>query len=180
MHLLRIKNNSCDLFSNFLTHSFFSLLEQCYLYELSKLEHPLPISNELTKAIKSFLFILKTSKDSMALLEKQIFTYYMPYHYRTKSQILNYMYLHYSEGAHYLSLSKSHLTLPRAKKGYMQVVSRLKKHHEYDKITACNIAFIKLYLAIIYHSFPTASQLPDIFRVYTAEDFSKQLSHYTG
>ncbi len=178
MNLLHVKNNSYDLFSNFLTHSFFSLLEQCYVYEMTFQKQHLQASPELIKAIKSFLFILKTSKNSLDVLDKQIFKYYIPYKYRTKSQILTALYEECPKGSQYLNISKSHLTLTRAKKNYIQTISHLKKNHEYNKIAICNDAFIKLYLCIIYQSFPHFSGLPDIFKAYTAKDFSVQMSHY--
>lgn len=170
--------NSCDLFSNFLTHSYFLLLEHydfyCQQGDTSEiLSYP-----PFIQSIKSFMFILQTSKNTISSLDEQIFKHYLPYTYMTKPQILRYMYEKYPEGSCALHLSKSHLTLKRAKKAYLKAISIYKKQHNYSQITACNIAFIKLYLCIIYHHFPDVSELPDLLKTNDATSFCLQISSY--
>lgn len=171
---------NCDLYANFLTHSYLSLLEQRCLYALNSVQDSTLIYSRLNRAIKSFLFIMHTSNHSHPLLEQQIFAHYIPYHYMSKSQILKYIYKEYSEGAHYLHISKSCLTLTRIKKCYVQAVSAFKKQHEYDKINICNVAFIKLYLCIIYHHFPTFKELPILFCAGNVKDFYAQVECYNA
>jgi hypothetical protein len=178
MNKLIQKEVNYDLYSNFLTHSFLSLLEQWCLYALSNGTDNELIYTRLSQNIKSFLFIMHTSKHSLILLDRQIFTHYIPYSYKSKSQILKYIYKDQPEGARCLHISKSHLTLRRIKMCYMQTISSFKKHHEYDKIAACNAAFIRLYLCIIYHHFPNLSELPSLFKANNAKDFYEQVEEY--
>jgi hypothetical protein len=170
--------NSCDLFSNFLTHSYFLLLEHYNSYHPPGDDEAILLYTPFVQSIKSFIFILQTSKNTINSLDEQIFKHYLPYTHMSKSQILKYMYKEYPEGCCALRLSKSHLTLKRARKCYLKAVAVYKKQHNYTQIAACNIAFIKLYFCIIYHHFPDFSELPELLKASDATSFCLQIYSY--
>ncbi len=174
MVIITIQENYYDLLSNVITHSYFSLLENYCRFETAGTKNSLTLTAPLYQAAKSFLFIAQNFDHALDLLEHQVFRHYLPYQYLSKNKILSTLHTHHPEAAKYFRLSKSHLSLGKAKRCYIQTVSHFKKDYAYSKIAVCNAAFIHLYLYIIYHQFKD-NNIPELFKAYTASSFINQV-----
>lgn len=138
----------CDLLANFLTHSYFNLLEQHFSY----IKHPKDTRNiqSLLKATQSFLFIFNQNPHSLALLDNYIFTYYKSYTELTSSRLI-----------------KPH-SLLRVRKNYSKALLKASSNQD---AYHCNESFIHLYYTTIFSYFSSESDLPSLYTVSRADTF---------
>lgn len=160
-----------NIYSNFLTHSYFNVLEKWSFYEQRGCKIHSTSYNELIKSIQSFIFILESSRHSSSYLQAYIFDYLPTIPYTNRSVLFNDLARSYPEALSVFHLPKTKLNLKLLKKCYLHTFNKLSKNARTDLIQDCNIILINLYYFILYIPFKKQKNSPAFFLAPTAEDF---------
>lgn len=162
-----------DLRSNFLTHSYLTVLEKWALYSKKVPAHE--PSRSLLQTLQSFLFIYQNNTSNVQKLNTLLFSEYIPYEHLTPSQIYKAEFLRTPEGAKYFSHCKYKLSFPILYKNYSKQFLKLKKAHCYEEIKMLNTSFIHLHRHLVYSYFPEEGHLPHLFKVSDSDAFIKEV-----
>lgn len=173
MHANLYHEQPIDLRSNFLTHSYFTVLEKWALYVKNTPTHE--PSRSLLQTLQSFLFIYQNNTSNVLKLNALLFNEYTPYIKLPSSQIYKTELLRYPEGAKYFSSCKYKLSFPILYKNYSKQFLKLKKNHQYEGIKALNISFIHLHRNLVYSYFDEEVHVPQLFKVSNSEDFIEEV-----
>lgn len=173
MHTYTHHEQPIDLRSNFLTHSYFTLLEQWALY--CKHTPLAPPSRSLIQSLQSFLFITQNNTAHVQKLSNLLFNNYTPYMSLSLNQIYKLEQTHSAAGARYFIGCKYKISFPILYKNYSKQFLKLKKNHHFEEIHTLNTSFIHLHRNLIYTYFAQEDQLPELFKISTAEDFIKEV-----
>lgn len=173
MHTLLYHEQPVDLRSNFLTHSYFNVLEKWAIYsKKASIHEP---SRSLLQTLQSFLFICQNNTSKAYKLNTLLFNEYTPYIKLSSSQIYKAELARYPEGAKYFSACKYKLSFPTLYKNYSKQFIKLKKSHQYEAIKALNISFIHLHRNLVYSYFDEEAHVPHLFKISNSEDFIKEV-----
>ena len=173
MHTYTPHEQPVDLRSNFLTHSYFTLLEQWALYCK---DTPLdPPSRSLIQSLQSFLFITQNNTAHVQKLSQLLFNNYTPYTPLSLNQIYKLEQVRSAAGAHYFIGCKYKISFPILYKNYSKQFLKLKKNHHLEEIPTLNTSFIYLHRNLIYYYFDEEYNLPHLFKISNAEYFIKEV-----
>lgn len=141
-------HRSCDLMANFLTHSYFNLLEK-YLYYI---QHPTDTSarQSILQATQSFLFMFTNNPHGHATLKKCIFDYYKPYDELIANKTLRFQ------------------RLSRIRKTYSRTLLKLQTD---DSYLSANTYLIHNYYYTLFSYFKKSGDIPSLLKASTVESF---------
>lgn len=170
-----------DLLSNFLTHTYLDTLEQLCHHCDYPIDESTPPS-KVIKSLKSFLFIFQNNTHNLTSLQQQVFDYFEPYTYKTKTDILTEETLTNPQGAYIFCTSKRSLNINTLRKIYSKNILSLRKHPDYTIWQNYNIAFLHIHRNLVYHRFKEEASIPKLLCASTANDFItcvwEQYLHY--
>lgn len=175
MHTYKHYEQPIDLRSNFLTHSYFTVLEQWAFYCKNKLIAP--PSRSLIQSLQSFIFITQNNTSHVQKLSNLLFTNYTPFKPISINQIYKLEQMHSPNGARYFIGCKYKLSFPILYKNYSKQFLKLKKNHHYEEISILNQSFIHLHRNLIYAYFKREADLPLLFKISNTEDFITEVKN---
>lgn len=158
------------LLSNFLTHSYFDLLEQlCQTPTLINSEAP--YSKDFMKSLKSFIFIFQNNSRNTKILQESVFKYYQPYKETSLHEISKLLLSEEYRPYAFFSPQKRNLTFENIRKTYHKTIRNTTNTPDYTLWNECNISFIKLHRQLVYCQFSSITTLPLMLQAPTAKDF---------
>lgn len=146
-----------DLLSNFLTHSYFDLLEKFYIYykHSSDTTH----AKRLLQSLQSFLFIFQNNPKHLDTLQHQIFDYYP--HQLTKDTVFP---------------IKNKTSFRKIRIAYNQSILQLPLSPQ--ELTLHNTKLIHNYYALIFSNFTKHPTIPKLFTAASADVFILEMWKY--